>query len=302
MGIGNLFDSIDSILLGSISSAKTTRQRKGETMTNGKDNNDGHPNLPEMRNEFRAAITRLAEATVPTQQASACVDTLVEHVGRLGIDVNIEYGQRAFQRASEAGHLVEECMDWWDEVVNDICYPVACCHVVTGTLPGGYVSHTVAAISVYDRDGKPVAHDAVEWADHSSAETDEECHSGFSWAIRHKAADLGARSLFRFIDGVLCSSLFIDQDPEQGPGWFHERSYGKREKAECLGNELTDDSGQTSEAQPTGGGVGTAGPAGGDFFAKLKRMRDAKAAERHPSAVDPTTDMPGSGTTPEGSV
>ena len=92
-------------------------------MTNGKNKNDGQPNLPEMRNEFLSAIVRLVEATAPTQQASACVDALVEHVGRLGVDVNIDYAQRDFQRASEGGRLVEACMDWWDDSFSTSATP-----------------------------------------------------------------------------------------------------------------------------------------------------------------------------------
>ena len=237
-------------------------------------------NMSKRRSDFHAAVTRVVETAEPAHLASACADALKREMDTLGIPINLDYAKEDFQRASDQGHpLVERCMDWWDEEVSGICYPVACCHIVTGTLPGGYVSNTVAAISVYDRDGKPVAHDAVEWADHSSAETDEECYTGFNWAIRHKAADLGAGSMFRFVNGVLCSSVFIDQDPEQGPGWFHERSYGKREKDERLGNEPADDGGQSSEAPPAGGEARSADPGENDFFAKLKRMKDAKTAD-----------------------
>ena len=88
--------------------------------------------------------------------------------------------------------------------------------------------------------------------------------------------------MFRFVNGVLCSSVFIDQDPEQGPGWFHERSYGRREKGECLGNERADDGGQSSEALSAIGEARSTDPAENDFFATLKKMRDAKTAERHP--------------------
>ena len=35
-----------------------------------------HMNVPEMRSEFQSAITRLVESTLPTQQASACMDAL----------------------------------------------------------------------------------------------------------------------------------------------------------------------------------------------------------------------------------
>ena len=169
----------------------------------------------------------------------------------LGIPINLDYAKEDSSGRRTRGILSSNgAWTGVDEEVSGICYPVACCHIVTGTLPGGYVSNTVAAISVYDRDGKPVAHDAVEWADHSSAETDEECYTGFNWAIRHKAADLGARSMFRFVNGVLCSSVFIDQDPEQGPGWFHERSYGKREKDERLGNERRTMAGNRPRRRP----------------------------------------------------
>jgi hypothetical protein len=190
------------------------------------ENNDAVPkpegkrqtDISAMRNDFHAAITRVVESTPPSQQASACTDVLRQQMHLLGIPVNIEYAQKALQRALEGGRLIERCLDGWDEVVSGIRYPVACCHVVTGTLPGGYVCHTVAAFSVYDRDGKPLAHDAVEWADCSSEEeTDEESYTRFSRAIREQAAALGARSLFKFYDGVLGSSVSIAHDPEQGP-------------------------------------------------------------------------------------
>ena len=155
---------------------------------------------------------------------------------KLGILIDLGYAKRDFQRTSDDGHpLVERCLDWWDELVSGIRYPVAYCHVVTGTLPGGYVSHTAAAISTYDRDGKPVAKDAVTWADCASAETDEECYRNFSRAIREKAAELGARSLFEFAGETLRSSVSIAHDPQQGPTWFEERTYGKREPKDAGG-------------------------------------------------------------------
>jgi hypothetical protein len=237
-------------------------------------------NMSTRRSDFHAAVTRVVETAAPTQQASACADALKREMDTLGIPVNLDYAKEDFRRAADAGRpLVERCMDWWDEVVSGIRYPVACCHVVTGTLPGGYVFHTAVAISVYDRDGKPVARDAVEWADCCSAETNEECYSKFAMAIYEKAADLGARSMFKFIDGMLRSSVSIAHHPEQGPTWFDERSYGKREKDECLGNEPADDGGRSSEAPPASGEARSADPAENDFFAKLKRMRDAKTAD-----------------------
>ncbi len=188
-------------------------------------------NMLALRDEFRSAISRLVETTSPANQAFACKDALKHYMDALGIEINVGYADLDFQRAFDHEHsLVERCMDWWDELVSGIRYPVAVCHVVTGTLPGGYVSHTTAAISVYDRDGKPIAHDAVEWVDCSSAESDEECYTGFSQAIKAKAADSGARSMFEFVDGVLRSSVSIAHDPEQGPTWFDELTYGKHEE------------------------------------------------------------------------
>jgi len=188
--------------------------------------NDDNMNMATMRSDFHSAITRLVESTSPTQQASACTDALKREMDTLGIPINLDYARKDFQWALDEGRpLVERCLDWWDEVVSGIRYPVASCHIITGTLPGGYASHTVAAIWVYDRDGKPVAHDVVEWADHSWRETDVECHKNLNMAIFKKAADLGARSMFKFIDGTLCSSVSIAHDPEQGPTWFEERTY-----------------------------------------------------------------------------
>ena len=69
-------------------------------MANDKNDNDGQPNLPELRNEFHAAVTQIVEAAGPTEKVSACVETLVQHVGRLGInDINTDYAQSDFQRA-----------------------------------------------------------------------------------------------------------------------------------------------------------------------------------------------------------
>jgi len=183
-------------------------------------------NMSTKRSDFHSAVTRLVESTAPTQQASACTDALKREMDTLGIRINRDDAERDFQWVLDEGHpLVGRCMDWWDELVYDIRYPVAHCHIVTGTLPGGYVSCTVAIILVYDRDGKPVAHDTVEWADCSSEETDDKCHAKFATAINNKAADLGARSMFRFVDGILCSSVSIVHDPEQGPTWFDARTY-----------------------------------------------------------------------------
>ena len=122
-----------------------------------KDNNDNDVNPSEMRSEFCSAITRLIEVTEPSQQASACIDALVQHMDRLGIDINREFAKRAFQRASEGGYLCRECMDWWDKVVCEVRYPVACCHISTGTLPGGLLRNTVAAISVSTETARPSA-------------------------------------------------------------------------------------------------------------------------------------------------
>jgi hypothetical protein len=242
-------------------------------MVNGKDNNEGQPSLPELRDEFRTAITRLVEATERAQQASACVDALVQHLGKLGIEgIDADYARKRFQRASEGGRLVERCMDSWDEIVCDIRYPVACCHVITGTLPGDFMTNTVAAISLYDRDGTPLAHDAVEWADFASTElTDEESHGRFSRAIREAAARLGAKSLFKFYDGVLGASVSIAHDPEQGATWFHERSYGRRKKEE---GEVSG----SPETQAAGGAGESKGElSGGEgLFAELKRKRQAQ--------------------------
>ena len=175
-------------------------------------------NMSTRRSDFLSAITRLVENTTPPQQTAACTDALKREMDALGIGINLDYAEKDFQWASDEGHpLVERCMDWWDEVVSGIRYPVACCHVVTGTLPGGYVSHTAAAISVYDRDGKPVAHGAVEWADCCSAETDEECYTKFATAIYEKAADLGARSMFKFIDGMPAQQRLHRPPSRAGP-------------------------------------------------------------------------------------
>jgi hypothetical protein len=247
-------------------------------MTNGKNENDGQPNLPQMRNEFLSAITRLVEATAPAQQASACVDALVEHIGRLGVGVNTGWAQRAFQSAQEAGRLAKACMDWWDELLFDIRYPVACCHIVTGTLPGDCLSNTVAAISVYGRDGKPLAHDVVEWADFASTDlTDEESYGGFNKAIREATVRLGARSLFKFCDGDLSSSISIAHDPEQGPCWFHERSYRRRESDGGDENAHEDEGGRSAGMQASGDDVSdsgdpvSSGRKESDFFGELKR-------------------------------
>jgi hypothetical protein len=188
-------------------------------------------NMSALRDEFRSAVTRLVETTSPPNQASACKDALKNHMDTLGIEINVGYADMDFQQAFDHGHsLVEPCMDWWDELVSGIRYPVACCHVVTGTLPNGYVSHTAAAISVYDRDGKPIAHDAEEWMDSTQEETDDECHAKFARAIREAAARIGARSLFKFYEGTLDSSVSIAHHPEQGETYFHERTYGKHEE------------------------------------------------------------------------
>ena len=188
------------------------------------DKNDNDVNPSEMRSEFCSAITRLIEVTEPSQQVSACIDALVQHVDRLGIDINREYANMTFQKALEGGHLCSECMDWWDEVVCEVRYPVACCHISTGTLPGGSLRNTVAAISVYDRDGNAIGHDFVEWADYA-AESDAECHRGFSRAINQAAARLGARSRFTFNDGILSTSVSIAHHPEQGDIYLCERTY-----------------------------------------------------------------------------
>jgi len=251
------FDSFGTFLLGSIlSDREDPRTTKGEQiMDNGKDNNEGQSSLPELSDEFRTAITRLVEATEQAQQAPACVDALVQHLGKLGIeDIDADYARNCFQRASEGGRLVERCMDSWDENVCDIRYPVACCHVITGTLPGDFMTNTVATISLYDRDGTPLAHDAVEWADFASTElTDEESHGGFSTAIRQAAARLGARSLFKFYDGVLGASVSIAHDPEQGATWFHERSYGRWEKEQGDEGESEGERSGSPETQAAGG-------------------------------------------------
>ena len=59
--------------------------------------------------------------------------------------INDDYARADFQRALDEGRSLEElCLDWWDELVSGIRYPLACCHIVTGTLRGDYVSHTAA--------------------------------------------------------------------------------------------------------------------------------------------------------------
>ena len=185
-----------------------------------------HINMATMRSDFHSTITRLVEITAPAQQASVCTDALKIEMETLGIGINLDYAERDFQWAvDKARPLVEQCMDWWDELVNGIRYPVACCHTITSTLPGGYVSHTAAAFSVYNRDGKPIAHGVVEWADCSSLETDTECYTKFTMDICQKAAENGARSMFKFVDGSLRSSVSIAHDPEQGHTWFDERTY-----------------------------------------------------------------------------
>ena len=193
--------------------------------------NDGKSNkeeldLPRMRKEFQAAIARLTEAAEPTEKVFACVEALVRHVGKLGIiDIDTGYAQWDFQLAL-AGGLTGACMDRWDELLHDIRYPVACCHIVTGTLPGGFLSNTVAVISSYNRNGKPLGHEVVEWAAlASTGMTDKESYAGFNKAIREAAVRLGAGSLFKFLGGDLSSSVSIAHDPDLGPCWLHERSY-----------------------------------------------------------------------------
>ena len=223
-------------------------------------------NMSTMRDEFRSAITRLVEITPSADQASACTTALEKHLHTIGAGgINREYALSDFRCALDNGHpLVERCMDWWDELLFDIRYPVAYCHVVTGTLPGGYVSHTIAAISVYDRDGKPLAHDMVEWADFASTElTDKESYGGFCEAIRKAVVRLGARSMFKFIDCVLHSSVSIFHDPEQGPSWFREQTYGKREEDTTADPVAMD---QKEDWQATG-------LIESDFFGSLKRLR-----------------------------
>jgi len=244
-------------------------------MSNGKNKNEEQSNLPELRNDFRAVITRLVEAAAPTEQVSACVDALAQHVGRLGVGgINTGWAQRAFQIAKEAGRLPEACIDWWDEIVCEIRYPVACCHVVTGTLPGDFFSATIATISVYDRDGKPLAHDVVEWADFASSDLpDEQSYGGFNEAIRKAAVRLGAQSLFEFFNGILTNSASIAHDSEQGEIWFDMRSYRRREQGAGDGSKHDDQiqantAPQESEPTPIPSRVSER-----DFFGDLKRMR-----------------------------
>ena len=253
-------------------------------MRNEKTMSEPKRDLSAMRSDFHAAITRVVESTPPSQQASACTDVLRQQMHLLGIPVNIEYAQKALQRALEGGRLVERCMDWWDEVASGIRWPVAICYVVTGKLPGGYVRHTVAAMSVYDRDGKPVAHGAVEWAGFASTElTDKESYGGFNRAISEKAAELGARSMFEFAGECLRKSVSIAHDPEQGPMWFDDRRYGERKRDEGDENSLEDDGGQLPEKRAVAGSVsddgdrcaggdpGPSGLTGNDFLDELKR-------------------------------
>jgi hypothetical protein len=191
------------------------------------ENSEGRPtNVSELRNKFRSAIATLVEATASAQQASACVDAIVQHVATFGISVNTDAAQRDFQKALENGNMVETCTEWWDELVSGIRYPVACCHIVTGTLPGEYVRNTVAAIIVYDQNGKAIGHDIVEWADCAQDETDKECYAKFTGMIWETATRLGARSVFEFNgEGTVTRSVSIAHDSDGGATYFHHRQF-----------------------------------------------------------------------------
>ena len=164
--------------------------------------------------------------------------------------------------------MAEACMDWWDELLFDIRYPVACCHIVTGTLPGDILSNTAAAISVYDRDGNPVAHEIIEWADCAKEETDNDCHAKFVTVIDEAAARLGARSLFKFRNGELSSSVSIAHDTEQGPCWFHGKSYRRGESDGGDESKPDDQRNRSPETLAAAGDVTES-----DFFGMLKQRQ-----------------------------
>lgn len=119
-------------------------------------------------------------------------------------------------------------MEWVEEIVSGIRWPVAFVHTVTGELPFCKRQNTTITVAVEDHHGHVVGHEVLHWANYCQFD-DDVCYDMLGEAEQEAAFKHGARSIFRFDNGVLASSMSVAYG-EQGPNTFCQRHFNQKEE------------------------------------------------------------------------